>query len=181
MKQYRILFVFVIGLLASASEASLTTGDSTEARDTRALELKNLSPKDMIVYGPKNPKAIVTVFTDLNCGFCRKLHHDIARLEELGIQLRYMAFPRQGMGSPDYNKMVSIWCMEDPKAAMNIAMQGEYFQSKVCDNPIQSQFLLGRKWGIAGTPTLVFSDGSLRGGYMSPERLAKEAIKRGGG
>ena len=146
-------------------------------REARLSVLKRLVSKEMVIYRPKDVKAVVTVFTDADCGYCRKLHQEIPRLMDLGIELRYLAYPRQGRGSNTYTKMESIWCSKDPKGMMTNVMKGEHAQSITCKNTIPEQLLLGEKLGISGTPTLVFEDGSLWAGYLSAEKLAKEAVK----
>lgn len=146
-------------------------------RDARVSVLKRLDPTEMVIYRPKTVKAVVTVFTDADCGYCRKLHQEIPRLMDLGIELRYLAYPRQGRGSATYTKMESIWCSNDPKSMMTKVMEGEHVQPITCRNTIPAQLLLGEKLGISGTPTLVFADGSLWAGYLTAEKLAKEAIK----
>jgi thiol:disulfide interchange protein DsbC len=146
-------------------------------RDARVSVLKKLDPKEMVIYRPKAVKAVVTVFTDADCGYCRKLHAEIPALIDLGVELRYLAYPRQGKGSATYTKMESIWCSTDRKNMMTKVMQGEHIQPLTCRNTIPEQLILGQKLGISGTPTLVFADGTVWGGYLSAEKLAKEAIK----
>jgi thiol:disulfide interchange protein DsbC len=146
-------------------------------RDARISVLKRLDRKDMVIYRPKVVKAVVTVFTDTDCGYCRKLHQEIPQLMDLGIELRYLAYPRQGHGSATYTKMESIWCAENPQSMMTKVMKGEPVQSITCRSAIPAQRILGEKLGISGTPTLVFADGSLWAGYLTAEKLAKEAIK----
>lgn len=146
-------------------------------REARVSVLKRLHPKEMVIYRPKAIKGVVTVFTDADCGYCRKLHAEIPRLMDLGIELRYLAYPRQGEGSSTYTKMESIWCSKDPKAMMTKVMEGKDIQPLTCRNTIGEQLILGQKLGISGTPTLVFADGTLWGGYLTAEKLAKEAIK----
>ncbi len=163
-------------------EQRLEDRNVTEAvrRQLRMSLLKHIQPKEMIVYHPKESKGTVTVFTDTECGYCRKLHAEISKLVELGIEVRYLAFPREGAGSPTYNKMVSVWCAKDPAKAMTSVMQGEAIETLTCNNTIENQFALGRKFGVSGTPTLVFADGTLWGGYLSAEKLANEAVKHSG-
>lgn len=175
-----ILFVLCQMLGGTVCATSYFGEDSRQEKKDRLNELKNLKSTDMVVYGPENPKATVTAFTDLNCGYCRKLHNEIPRLTELGIQIRYLALPRQGVGSPGYNKMVTIWCSADRQVAMSRAMQGESLPPKTCQNAIREQLALARKLGVSGTPTLIFADGTVWPGYLSAEKLAREAIRHGG-
>jgi len=155
--------------------------NSSDRKETRASLLQKLKTKEMIVYRPSEVKGIITVFTDLDCGYCRKLHSDIPKLMSLGIEVRYLAYPRQGLDSESYNRMVAIWCARSPREAMTMAMNGERVGMQSCHNPIISHMNLGREFGIAGTPTIVYQDGSLYSGYLSPQSLARQAIRHNQG
>ncbi len=133
-------------------------------------------PSTAISYGPANPKATVLVFTDIDCHFCRKLHHDIPRLTELGIELRMMAYPRE-VGTKDYNTFVAVFCSPNPAEALSKAMEGEALEIKTCQNPVKEHMALGQKLGVEGTPTLIYPDGRGHIGYLPPESLARGAIK----
>lgn len=149
-------------------------------RGLRLKLLKNLNTKDMIVYPVKEgqPKrATVIAFIDSDCTYCHKLHEEIGKLADAGIELQYMAFPRAGVGSPTYTHMVSAWCAENRNEAFNSLMKGEEIPAKECSNPVADQFLLGQKLGIAGTPTLFLEDGSAIPGYMPADKLAVEAVQ----
>lgn len=153
--------------------------NSAAARAKRVADLKQKI--ESIQYGAKKPKAVVYVFTDMNCTFCRKLHHEFPKLAEQGIQVRVLAMPRQGIDSPGYKEWVSIWCSNDQNDSLDRAMEGEDIAVKTCKNPIKMHYTLGRKWGVIGTPSVLFADGTLKAGYFSAEKLAKEAIKRSAG
>lgn len=157
--------------------ALLTFGQCLAADAEIAALLKKTPVKQMIVYRPAETKAVATIFTDLDCSYCHKLHLEIPKLMELGIELHYIAYPRHGIGSASYNTIVSIWCSKDPKEAMTQAMSGVDIKPRTCVNPVEANMLLGRKFGISGTPTVIFEDGTIYGGYLSASRLAKEAIK----
>jgi hypothetical protein len=150
--------------------------NSQAAKDKRVAELKQKI--ESIQYGAKKPKAIVYVFTDMNCTYCRKLHHEFPKLAEQGIQVRVLAMPRQGLDSPGYKEWVSIWCSNDQNDSLDRAMEGEDIAPKTCKNPIKMHYTLGRKWGVIGTPSVLFADGTLKAGYFPADRLAREAIKR---
>lgn len=129
--------------------------------------------KNMIVYKADNEKHVITVFTDTSCGYCQKLHAEMADYNNFGITVRYLAFPRGGMRSSAYNTMVSIWCADDPKLAMDDAKARKNIDSKTCDNTVKEQHELGLFFGVTGTPALVLEDGSLQPGYLPAERLIK--------
>ena len=125
-----------------------------------------------IVFAPSGkPKFKVTVFTDLDCGYCRKLHSQIAEYNKRGIEVDYLFFPRSGIGSPSYDKAVSVWCAKDRKAAFTAAKAGVNPAPLKCDNPVAEEFTLGAQVGVDGTPTIFAPDGSKLGGYLPPDQL----------
>ena len=136
--------------------------------------VSDLPSDDMIVYGPENPKRVINVFTDIDCGFCRKLHGEMAELNEAGIQVRYLAFPRAGVGSPSFKKYVSAWCADDRQKALTIAKSGGSLPAKTCDNPIAKTHALGMEVGLRGTPMLVYDDGTVVSGYKPAADLIAE-------
>jgi len=138
-----------------------------------SLRLKQLDKfeKDMIVYKADQEKHVITVFTDTSCGYCQKLHAEMADYNNLGITVRYLAFPRGGLSSSAYNTMVSIWCADDPKAAMSKAKSRQEVEFKTCENSVKDQYALGQVFGVSGTPALVLEDGTLQPGYLPAPRL----------
>ncbi len=133
--------------------------------------LSDLKKDQQITFAPEKPKYDLLVFTDIDCGYCRKLHNEMAGYNELGIAIHYMAFPRAGIGSDSYDKFVSVWCSADQKEALTLAKNGTDPLPQKCPNPIADQYELGREVGVTGTPALVTSDGTLIPGYMPPEQL----------
>ena len=127
-----------------------------------------------IVFAPDKPKYKITVFTDLDCGYCRKLHSQIAEYNKRGIEVDYLFFPRSGLNTPSYDKAVSVWCAKDRNAAFTAAKAGQNPAPAKCDNPIAEEFKLGAQVGVDGTPSVFAPDGTKIGGYLSPtEMLAK--------
>ena len=127
-----------------------------------------------IVFAPEKPKYTITVFTDLDCGYCRKLHSQIAEYNKRGIEVDYLFFPRSGLNSPSYDKAVSVWCAKDRNAAFTAAKAGQNPPPAKCDNPVADEFKLGGQVGVDGTPTVFAPDGTKIGGYLSPtDMLAK--------
>lgn len=145
--------------------------------DFRKVELAKLPESDRIVFAPPNPRYRVTVFTDVTCGYCRALHEHVADFNKAGIALEYVAWPREGVTSPagrttdTYNEMVSVWCAADRKAAFTLAKKGKTPKSASCANPVKQEFELGVKLGVNGTPAIIAEDGTMLGGYMTPEQL----------
>jgi thiol:disulfide interchange protein DsbC len=125
-----------------------------------------------IIYPATGPeKHKVTVFTDIDCGYCRKLHQDIANYNKAGITVEYMFFPRAGIASESYNKIVSVWCAADRNEALTKAKGGADPELKTCPNPVAEEFELGRRIGVAGTPAIFAEDGSQIGGYLTVDQM----------
>lgn len=149
--------------------------DLTEPRlmGARIGALKKVGDNKMIVFKPKAPKHSVYVFTDIDCGYCRKLHSEISQYLDQGIEIRYMFYPRAGEGSPSWDKAVSVWCAKDRQAALTKAKKGENVESKQCDNPVKEHMELGTALGAQGTPMLVTEKGTVLPGYVPAPQLAK--------
>jgi len=137
----------------------------------RAKVVNDIDPKTMIIFEAENPKYTVSAFTDIDCGYCRKLHREMADYNKLGITIRYLAFPRSGVNTESYYKAVSVWCAADRKAAMTEAKSGATPPKRDCDNPVQAHMAAARAVGVTGTPTLVLENGRVIPGYVEPKRL----------
>jgi thiol:disulfide interchange protein DsbC len=137
----------------------------------RVSLLEGLKQEEQISFSPVEPKYELLVFTDLDCGYCRKLHKQVEEYNEEGIAIHYLAFPRAGIGSASYDKFVSVWCADDQKSALTLAKNGTDPEPQKCPNPIADQYELGREIGVTGTPALVTADGTLIPGYMPPAQL----------
>lgn len=135
--------------------------------------LAELNPDEQISFSPVDPKYELLVFTDIDCGYCRKLHKQISEYNDAGIAIHYLAFPRAGIGSASYDKFVSVWCADDQKKALTLAKNGDDPEPQNCPNPIADQYELGREIGVTGTPALVTTDGTLIPGYVPPQQLRK--------
>ncbi|MGB1263240.1 MAG: bifunctional protein-disulfide isomerase/oxidoreductase DsbC [Cognaticolwellia sp.] len=143
---------------------------------------------DMIVFPAKNEKHVVTVFTDITCGYCRKMHDQIEDYNDKGITIRYLAYPRSGVKdrsgqlSQGFKDLRSIWCHEDPNTAMTKAKSGSTVAARICDKPIEEEFNFGRQVGVTGTPAIVLEGGMMVPGYQDPDKLLMllETVQRGG-
>ena len=133
--------------------------------------LRQIPAKERIVFAPPNPKYTVSVFTDVECGYCRKLHSEIAEYNRQGIAIEYLAFPRMGVGSEDFKKMVSVWCSTDRKAALTAAKSDGRLPAKDCNNTVRMQYDIGQRAGLTGTPMILTADGTQLGGYVPPAQL----------
>lgn len=147
---------------------NLTEG---QRRLGRLEVLGTIAPEDFIVFAAKQEKRTLTVFTDIDCPYCQKLHGEVELLNEAGITVRYLAFPRGGIKSPAYQRMVSIWCATDRPAAMTTAKTGGAIEEKNCENPVLAQHQLGLQIPVRGTPTLVLDNGEVVGGYVPAAEL----------
>lgn len=146
--------------------------------ELRREELQKIPVTDRIVFAPVGkPKYTVAVFTDIECGYCRKLHTEIADYNKLGIAIEYLAFPRAGLGSPDALAMESVWCSADRRQALTEAKNGRPVAPKRCTNPVTAQYELGQRIGLQGTPMIINSDGVAMPGYMPPDQLLEALDK----
>lgn len=123
--------------------------------------------KDMVVFKAEGAtKAVISVFTDIDCGFCRKLHAEMPALNQMGIEVRYLAYPRHGLQSGAAQKLESVWCADDQQQAMNIMKQGGSIEPRSCKGDVMAaHYQLARELGISGTPAVILADGTLISGY----------------
>ncbi len=135
--------------------------------------LLNKQDNKPVIFKAKDEKHVLTVFTDIDCPYCAKLHREVPQLNEKGVTVKYLMFPRAGIGSSSYKKAVSMWCNDDQKQAMTDAKARKPIEEKTCDNPITAQYQLGQELGVTGTPALITSTGRLIPGYMPADRLVK--------
>ena len=164
---------FLYGEMYSIENGTLLNTTKQEINlNRKALLDSELSEEDFITFAAENEKHVVIVFTDVDCGYCRKFHNEIKDFNDLGITVNYVAFPRSGLDSISYNKIVTAWCSKDPKNTLTKMKQGIDVQLSLCqDHPVETHFLLGQKIGITGTPAIIKSDGELLPGYLPPEEL----------
>ncbi|MBK1719554.1 DsbC family protein [Thiocystis violacea] len=154
-----------------------TRDDLTEPRlaEARKRLIDAVGEDEMVIFGSKEAKHTITVFTDIECGYCRKLHNQIGEYEKEGIRVRYLFFPRAGKGSPAFEEAVSVWCAGDDnarRAAMTKAKSGEPIEAKTCKNPVEAHMELGANLGLRGTPAIMTDSGELIPGYVEPKQLA---------
>ena len=143
-----------------------------ERRREARLEVLEDAAERSIRFGPDDADHVVTVFTDIDCGYCRKLHDEIDQYNDRGIAIRYLLYPRSGQNSASYRKAVASWCSDDRHKTLTEAKQGVDPGSKSCaDHPVDAHLLAGRKLGLRGTPMLVLPSGEVVQGYVPAERL----------
>ncbi|WP_417533489.1 DsbC family protein [Marinobacterium stanieri] len=167
------------GQLYKVEEQGLVNLTEEKRAEQRVVAMQALSEDDQVVYKPEGEvKATIHVFTDVDCPYCRKLHDEVPALNEMGVQVNYLAFPRGGQGSRAFTTMNSIWCgtAEERRERMDEAKSGGRVDVDDCETPVMEQFALGQKLGVTGTPALVLEDGRLLPGYVPAERL-KQTLK----
>jgi thiol:disulfide interchange protein DsbC len=147
-----------------------------KARDEKRKELiAGVAIDDMAVFPAQgHRKAIITVFTDVDCAYCRKLHLQVPRMNQMGVEVRYLAYPRGGLGTPGYDKLVTAWCSSNRQDAITRMKRGEELPPKTCDNPVAQEYELGHLAGLTGTPAIVLEDGRMLAGYLTAEQLKEE-------
>jgi thiol:disulfide interchange protein DsbC len=146
----------------------------TEPRRRLAVKaaVDAVSEKDMIIFEPKKTKHTITVFTDIDCGYCRKLHNEMPDFLDAGIRVRYMFYPRAGLGSNSYKKAEAVWCAADRRAALTAAKNDNPIEMKSCENPIAEHMGLVDKLGARGTPFIVLDNGQTQPGYLPARQMA---------
>ena len=154
------------------SDANLS---ENRRRTIRQRLIETVPESEMIVFSPKDPKYTVTVFTDIDCGYCRKLHSQIAEYNRLGIRVRYLFFPRSGPDTESWHKAEEVWCAANRNDALTKAKKGEAIASKDCgaNNIVARDYELGHKLAVDGTPAIFLSTGEMLPGYAPPGQLAK--------
>lgn len=141
----------------------------------RAKALEALDDEDLIVFGDRNAKYDITVFTDVGCTYCRRMHSQIEEYNALGIRIRYAAFPRNGLASREWRIMVDVWCAPDRQQALTLAKLDKPFETKSCqEDHVTEQWQLGRMLGVSGTPAIFTSAGAMVPGYLPPQQLLKQ-------
>lgn len=169
-------YLFQGELLEIQGNRIVNAADSLLA-DERKQRLAALPVAEAVVFpaAGSKPKAVVWVFTDIDCGYCRKLHKEVPAMNRLGIEVRYLAFPRAGANSASAGKLASVWCDADRQQAMTRAKAGETLPAapRVCKHPVAAQFELGELLGVRGTPAVFGPDGMQLGGFLTADALAK--------
>lgn len=176
-------YLFIGNIIELESQKNLT---ENVRKTARKKVLDSISEDQMIVYKPEGKvKHVLIVFTDIDCGYCRKLHGDMKDYLKQGIEIRYLPFPRAGAGSESYKKAVTVWCSKDKNKAMDNAKLSNNFKisDTLCKNhPVDKSMELVDQLGISGTPALITEDGTIMPGYIPPNAIASvlERVKKQG-
>jgi len=158
----------LVNLTAAKRDLARAKGDLV-----RADLIAGVDGSDKITYSPATKKASITVFTDVDCGYCQKLHREMTSYLDAGIEVSYLAYPRAGVGSASYNKIVNAWCAEDKNDAMTQLKSGRSVDSASCENPVADQYQMAIDMGIRGTPAIILESGQLVSGYRPAAELER--------
>jgi thiol:disulfide interchange protein DsbC len=164
---------FVAGDLFQLTDKGIVNLTDTRRDQVRAELIGAVDAADKITFSPKTKRASVTVFTDVDCFYCQKLHEEMADYLNAGIEISYLAYPRAGVDSDSYNKIVDVWCADDRKAAMTSLKTGGTVETKTCENPVAEQHQLGVDLGLRGTPAIILESGQLVTGYANAAKLSE--------
>ena len=163
------------GDLYEVSENEIVNLTEMQRNGERLAAIEALNPDDIISFAPTGEtKKVVYAFTDIDCGYCRKLHDEVQDYTDLGIEIRYLAFPRAGVGSASFQKYVSAFCAADNKQSLTDAKAGREIPTLNCENPVAAQYELGRMLGVSGTPSLILDSGQMVPGYVPAADLARQ-------
>jgi thiol:disulfide interchange protein DsbC len=163
-------YMFQGELMDMLTRVSLT---EPRRRETTLAMIEAVDEAQMIIYEPKKTRHTITVFTDIDCGYCRKLHNEMDEYLDAGFRVRYMMFPRAGKGSSAYKKAVAVFCADDRNKALTDAKNGKSIDMKTCDTPIDIHMTLVEQLGARGTPFIIFENGQTQPGYVPAKQMAK--------
>ena len=162
----------ISGDIYEITEQGLVNRSEARRNYLRKVTISEIDESEFIVFKPNKVEHSIFVFTDVDCGYCRQFHREINDYLDLGIQVNYLAFPRAGIDSESYKKVVSAWCSSEPNQAITELKLGYEIKENVClNNPVEKHFDLGNSLGVTGTPSIITSEGRLIPGYIPPEDL----------
>ena len=163
---------FIYGDIYQINSNSISNITDESIAERRKIILNDIPANELISFKSKNEQFSVIVFTDVDCGYCRKLHNQINEYNELGISINYAAYPRSGLGTSAFTKMVGAWCSDDPKGSISKLKNNKNLDLSFCDSqPVSKQYVIGQKLGVNGTPAIFSMDGDMFPGYIEPEEL----------
>ena len=163
---------FLYGDMFEINSSEIINLTALDIKKQRISLMKEINKDELISFSSDDETYSVTVFTDVDCGYCRKLHNEIKAYNKLGISINYAAFPRSGIGTEAFTKMVGAWCSTNPKQSITYLKDGKKLDLNFCDSqPVSKHYAIGKKIGITGTPAIISSEGELFPGYYSPQDL----------
>jgi thiol:disulfide interchange protein DsbC len=163
---------FIFGDIYKINNNSISNVTEDNIAERRKFILNKIPSDELISFKSDNEQFSLIVFTDVDCGYCRKLHNQIEEYNELGISIHYAAFPRSGMGTSAFSKMVGAWCSNNPKDSITKLKNNKNLDLSFCDTqPVSKQYIIGKKLGVNGTPAIFSKDGVMFSGYVEPKEL----------
>jgi thiol:disulfide interchange protein DsbC len=163
---------FIFGDIYKINNNSISNVTEDNIAERRKFILNKIPSDELISFKSDNEQFSLIVFTDVDCGYCRKLHNQIEEYNELGISINYAAFPRSGMGTSAFSKMVGAWCSNNPKDSITKLKNNKNLDLSFCDTqPVSKQYIIGQKLGVNGTPAIFSKDGVMFSGYVEPKEL----------
>jgi thiol:disulfide interchange protein DsbC len=173
-----IAYVTVDGKYAFSGDLyELSSNNNLTEQHRRELRVKRMAAfpeSEMLIFGPRSPKYTVTVFTDVDCPYCRKLHSQMAEYNRLGVRVRYLLYPRTGPNTVSWTKAEQVWCSADRNDALTRAKLGQELKAKPCaNNPVARSYALGRDFALEGTPAIIMPNGEMLPGYVPPDVLVQ--------
>jgi thiol:disulfide interchange protein DsbC len=169
-------YVFAGDLYQVTADGEFPNLSEARRREARRALLAAIPAEQMIAFGPADAPHAITVFTDVDCQWCQRMHAEIAAYNAAGIRVRYLSYPRTGPDTEAWHKAEAVWCAADRNAALTAAKQGKDVTPRSCDAPIARHYELGRQVGITGTPGVLLATGEMIPGYLPPRRML-EAIE----
>lgn len=167
-------YILAGSLLEITDDGLVDLSEQTRSA-ARTKTIQAVPVSEQIIFAAKGEtKAVIQVFTDSTCPYCSRLHEQVPELNSQGVEVRYLAFPRQGVQGKGYEALVDIWCADDRQQAMTDAKAGKKIANKQCENPIATQYELGRQLGVQGTPAIFLPSGKVIPGFVPAERLISE-------
>ena len=165
---------FLLGDLFSVGPDGIVNLAEQQRSEDRRIALAAVPTAKQIVFPAAGAtQSYITVFTDVSCFYCQKLHKEVPELNRRGVEVRYLAYPRQGIGSPGFRQLASAWCADDRQSTLTRLKNRETLPENVCPgNPVAEQYELGQQLGVRGTPAIVTPDGEMIPGYRSADDLA---------
>lgn len=149
---------------------------SEESRDeARSAMMTEIPRESMIIFSPDEVKYSISVFTDVDCTYCRRLHSQIKEYLAEGIEVRYLLYPRNGPRSSSWVTAEHVWCSDNRNEALTLAKLDQEFPTHECDaSMVSTHYLMGQDVGLRGTPAIVFGNGQLISGYVPAQQLSEQ-------
>ncbi len=155
-------------------DAGVNLSENARNQERRRL-IDDVGDEQFITFTPESVRHSITVFTDIDCTYCRRMHAQIDEYLDQGIEVRYLLYPRNGPRGKSWGTSEKVWCASDRNSALTAAKLDRNFDSFACDaKAVTSHYSLGRDVGLTGTPAIVLQDGTLLSGWLPPSALSEQ-------